>query len=135
MKMVFADTFYWAALLDPRDNWHLEAKLAKANLFNTRLATTETVLIELLNYFSEFGAEMRKIVTDTVRDIMVDPTIMYISQSPDRFHDALTFFERRPDKGYSLTDYISMLLMREIGIPEALTHDDHFEQEGFVILL
>ena len=38
---------------------------------------------------------------------------------------------RTPDKGYSLTDFISMQTMRGEGIIEALTNDRHFEQEGF----
>ena len=37
----------------------------------------------------------------------------------------------RPDKGYSLTDCISMATMRKKGLTEVLTNDRHFEQEGF----
>jgi predicted nucleic acid-binding protein len=44
-------------------------------------------------------------------------------------------YTKRPDKGYSLTDCISMLIMRQHGINEALTSDDHFTQEGFTKLL
>lgn len=40
-----------------------------------------------------------------------------------------------PDKGYSLTDCISMNVMRAQGMAEVLTHDGHFAQEGFTILL
>jgi predicted nucleic acid-binding protein len=35
------------------------------------------------------------------------------------------------DKGYSLTDCISMQTMRADGITDALTNDVHFEEEGF----
>jgi hypothetical protein len=41
---------------------------------------------------------------------------------------------QRPDKGYSLTDCISMQTMRREGLTEALTKDRHFEQEGFQVL-
>jgi uncharacterized protein len=41
----------------------------------------------------------------------------------------------RPDKTYSLCDAVSFLLMRELGIKQALTTDRHFEQEGFDRLL
>jgi hypothetical protein len=47
----------------------------------------------------------------------------------------LTLYKARPDKGYSLTDCISMHAMRERGISDILTHDDHFRQEGFTVLL
>ncbi len=44
-------------------------------------------------------------------------------------------YNARLDKGYSLTDCVSMNVMREQNISEILTNDDHFEQEGFQILL
>ncbi len=56
-------------------------------------------------------------------------------QSHQTFLDGLALYKARPDKGYSLTDCISMEAMRQEGITEILTHDGHFTQEGFVILL
>jgi len=44
--------------------------------------------------------------------------------------EGLSVTERR-DKGYSLTDCIPMQTMRQQGLTEVLTHDRHFEQEGF----
>jgi predicted nucleic acid-binding protein len=43
----------------------------------------------------------------------------------------LALYQVRPDKGYSLTDCISMQTMRREGMTDALTSDWHFEQEGF----
>ena len=54
-----------------------------------------------------------------------------IPQSRDSFRAGLDLYIRRPDKGYSLTDCISMETMRREGLAEALTDDHHFEQEGF----
>jgi predicted nucleic acid-binding protein len=51
------------------------------------------------------------------------------------FLDGLTLYESRPDKSYSLTDCIAMNVMRKRGITDVLTHDAHFTQEGFHILL
>ncbi len=48
---------------------------------------------------------------------------------------AIALFKARPDKGYRLTDCISMLGMRQESITDILTHDSHFTQEGFTILL
>ena len=135
MKKIFADTFYWAALLNPKDQWHRQANEMRRKLGKTNLVTTETVLIELLTFFSEYGAEMRQTVVDTVRDILVDLNIEYISHLPETFLDALDFYERRLDKGYSLTDCVSMLTMKNLGVQKILTHDNHFKQEGFTVLL
>jgi predicted nucleic acid-binding protein len=48
---------------------------------------------------------------------------------------ALALLRARPDKDYSLCDAVSFLLMRDRNITDALTTDQHFEQEGFVRLL
>jgi len=44
-------------------------------------------------------------------------------------------YESRSDKAYSLTDCMAMNVMRKRGIIDVLTHDTHFTQEGFHILL
>lgn len=46
----------------------------------------------------------------------------------------MALYGARPDKGYSLTECISMQTMRREGLTEALTNDRHFEQEGFQAL-
>ena len=58
-----------------------------------------------------------------------------VPQSSRSFAAGLALYEARPDKGYSLTDCISMVTMRQEGITEVLSHDGHFTREGFVILL
>lgn len=135
MKQIFADTFYWTALLNPKDQWHSSAKEIQPKIANAQIVTPETILIELLNFYSEYGAEMRQNVVDTVRDILVDFDVEYLPHSPEIFLEALDFYENRLDKGYSLTDCISMLTMKKLGINGILTHDNHFEQEGLKILL
>jgi len=56
-------------------------------------------------------------------------------KSHDSFLAGLKLYRARPDKGYSLTDYISMETMARQGLTDALTNDKHFEQEGFRVLL
>lgn len=57
-----------------------------------------------------------------------------MEQSHQSFLGGLNLYEQRVDKGYSLTDCVSMNTMRKLGIREVLTHDRHFAQEGFVVL-
>ena len=49
----------------------------------------------------------------------------------ETFQTGLDFYAARPDKGYNLTDCISMQTMSRHGITDVLTDDHHFEQEGF----
>ena len=70
-----------------------------------------------------------------VEAIMNNPQVTVVPISRRTFIRSLALYKARPDKGYSLTDCSSMLLMRERRLSEALTTDRHFEQEGFVALL
>jgi uncharacterized protein len=58
-----------------------------------------------------------------------------IPQTEESFLAGMTLYEERPDKGYSLTDCISMNVMRERGLTDVLTNDPHFRQEGYRLLL
>ena len=51
MKIAFADTAYWQALLDIRDNLHTAAEALAVKLIFDRvqIVTSEMVLTELLN--------------------------------------------------------------------------------------
>ncbi|MGH9948244.1 MAG: type II toxin-antitoxin system VapC family toxin [Pyrinomonadaceae bacterium] len=70
-----------------------------------------------------------------MEDFANNPNIEVIEQNKQLFEEGLSFYKSRLDKGYSLTDCISMNICRELGIKDILTHDRHFEQEGFEILL
>ena len=66
---------------------------------------------------------------------MEDEDIIVIPQSHDLFIRGLDLYEQRLDKRYSLADCISMVVMRERGIHEILSHDRDFAAEGFVTLI
>jgi uncharacterized protein len=62
-------------------------------------------------------------------------TVRIVAQTADSFRSGFDLYRMRLDKGYSLTDCISMQTMRSEGITDALTNDAHFEQEGFRAVL
>jgi predicted nucleic acid-binding protein len=72
----------------------------------------------------------RKAITNAER-ILKNLGVRVIPQSRASFLSGMAFYGTRPDKGYSLTDCISMQTMRKEGLTEVLTNDRHFEQEGF----
>lgn len=78
---------------------------------------------------------MRQTAADILRDIFDGPFVEMMPHTTEIFLSGLALYEARPDKSYSLTDCISMQIMRERGLAEALTHDKHFSQEGFSNLL
>jgi uncharacterized protein len=134
MSALFADTFYWIALVDFSDSAHRRALSLTATRLDSQLITTDEVLVECLNYFSSGDTQLRLKTMAAVRRILQAPGVRVIPQSRESFLMGLSLYEARPDKGYSLVDCISMQTMRREGLTEALTNDRHFEQEGFQAL-
>jgi uncharacterized protein len=135
MRLVFADTFYWTAVLYSADDWHVRAVALSGSLAGTvRLITTEEVLSEVLTFFASDGVHMRRQAVGFVRNIIENSDTRISPQSHQSFQLGLQLYEQRLDKGYSLIDCISMQTMKQLGITEVLTHDRHFTQEGFSIL-
>lgn len=135
MREVFADTSYWIALNDPVDRWHLRARHATDGLGSVLLITTEAVLIEFLNFFAEAGAHRRREAVRAVAQIRASLQVRVIPPGAyPMLADGIVFYSTREDKGYSLTDCLSMLVMRDREIYQVLTFDAHFAQEGFVTL-
>jgi len=88
------------------------------------------VLTEVLT-FCAASEGLRKNATISVRGLFSVDNVRIIPQSRQSFLEGLALYEARPDKGYSLTDCISMQTMRREGLTDVLTNDRHFEQEGF----
>jgi predicted nucleic acid-binding protein len=118
-----------------KDQWHGKVVTVVRSLGRATLVTSEDVLDEFLAYYSGYGPALRTVAVRTVEKALTNPLVTVHPQSHQTFLDGFALYKARPDKGYSLTDCISMILMRQEGITEILTHDDHFTQEGFVRLL
>ena len=135
MSQVYADTVYWIALANPLDQWHTLAVQAGRTLRGTTIITSEEILDEFLAHFSSQGRTMREGAARYAGRVLSNPGIIVRPQTHQSFLDGFTLYQARPDKAYSLTDCISMQAMRQDGITEILTHDAHFTQEGFTVLL
>ena len=134
MKQIFADTFYWVALINSQDNWHQRVREVTSSLKNVELVTTDEVLVEVLNFMSAQVANRRRRTVEFIDDLLQNPRPQIIPQNRESFLQGFELYRRRPDKEYSLTDCISMTVMQRLKIGEVLTHDNHFKQEGFRIL-
>ena len=128
---VFADTFYWIALADAADHFHQRALAVTDEKADSEIVTTDEVLTEFLTFFAGAPEQFRRSAADGVEGLLTSSFVRVIPQSRESFRAGLQLYRSRPDKGYSLTDCISMQLMRREGLTEVLTNDRHFEQEGF----
>ena len=136
MRVIFIDSLYLIGLLVPDDQWHEACQRARASLVGAvRLVTTYEVLTETLAGVSRGNPQVRAEAVATVRDITSDSIITLVPPSSNLFERGLELYASRPDKRYSLTDCISMTVMRDLDITEILTHDRDFENEGFTRLI
>lgn len=132
MNEVFADTFYFVALLSPSDVAYERARKATTNR-PAKLVTTAWVLTELANSLS--GHKTRQGFLTALRALQSDPDVEIVGPNRELFDDGIKLYAARPDKDWSLTDCISFVVMQQYGITDALTGDRHFEQAGFRALL
>jgi predicted nucleic acid-binding protein len=132
MTEVFADAFYYIALLNPADQFHSVAVEATRSL-TQRLSTTIWVLMEVADALS--APAVRQRTHHFLERIAVDPNTTVIGDSNPWFARGLKLFGERPDKSWSLTDCISFEVMKARCIADALTGDHHFIQAGFRALL
>lgn len=133
MRVIFADTGYWVASLNPRDQFHAKAREVSRALGRFRILTTEMILDELLATLSK--TSLRPSAVKGVEAILSNPNVEVVPQTSLQFRAAFENYRTAADKEWSLTDCSSFVLMRERGVSEALAHDHHFEQAGFVALL
>jgi predicted nucleic acid-binding protein len=132
MKAVFADTAFFLALINPRDQYHRSAVQMNAAL-DMPLVTTAWVLLEFANAIAASHARER--FERVLARLRLEGDAEIIAPEPDLFDRGCEFFIARRDKEWSLTDCISFVLMRDRGLTDALTSDRHFEQAGFKVLL
>jgi uncharacterized protein len=133
VKIVFADTGYWEALLNPNDKLHTKAMEISASLGKVRQITSEMVLDELLAALSK--VPVRPYAIQGVDAIRRNPNVEVVPQTSLQFSRSFDLYRRVADKDWSLTDCSSFEIMRERSLTEALAHDQHFVQAGFVALL
>jgi len=131
MTGLFADSGYWIALVDPKDDLHSAAARLSAENERRRIFTTDLVLAEVLNNFSKHGPRFRQAAAKLVGRLRRNQNVTFITDTPALFDKTLERYLSRLDKGWSFTDCTSFIVMEEHGLTEALAHDLHFEQAGF----
>ena len=131
MSAVFADTFFYLALLRDDDPAHRRA-LAESQV-NRTIVTTEFILLELGNACAR--AEDHADFLALVEGMRASPRLNIIPLHSQLLDRGLELMAKRPDKDWSLTDCVSFVVMEREGVRQALTADLHFEQAGFNALL
>ena len=132
MNPLSVDSYYFFAILNPKDSAH-----SKAIVFSSQhtgpLLTTTWVLTEVgdglarsvrRDAFKRLVSSFRQVGTNQI-----------VATTDELFEKGVALYDERRDKQWSLTDCISFVVMKDHGLQDALTGDHHYEQAGFTALL
>lgn len=130
--MIFADTSFWFALHDGRDDHTSTARELVRRWSSETLLTTNHVVGEtwtLIRARTWHGAAVT--FADRVeRSRRID--VMHVA--PEIEAEAWAWLRRHDERRYSFVDATSFAVMREHGITRALAFDDDFAAAGFDVL-
>lgn len=131
----FIDTSAFIAFSLHTDSLHDAALAVMEALLREQcpLVTSDLVFVEFLN--ASTSVSRRTTAAATVRRFLASRWIEVVEFDRESFRTALDYYESRTDKSWSLVDCSSMLICKGRSISRVLTHDRHFRQAGFEILL
>lgn len=129
---VFVDTLFVVALINQRDAYHAKAS-ELADLYDGQpLLTTDVVLLEIGNALAR---NFKQQAIEVIDSFLTSSEVEIVRLTPQLFEQAYLLYKRYQDKEWGLLDCVSFVVMREAGIRNALTFDQHFVQAGFQALM
>lgn len=130
---LFLDTAFIQALLNPRDDYHNQAKeLFPRIRAASEVWITEAIFVEVGNALSAFN---RSGAVQFIQQCYRTENIRVVSVDTELLMQALAFYQSRVDKTWGLTDCISFIVMQQNHLTDAVTGDRHFVQAGFRALM
>lgn len=129
---IFVDTAFVAALVNRRDRYHQQALGLSKVWEGQPLLTTDAVLLEIGNALSR-GFKPQAVAI--IERFLASAEVELVHLTPQLFDQAFALYKKYHDKEWSLVDCISFVVMREAGVSQALTSDQHFAQAGFQPLM
>ena len=131
MTPLFLDTSYLIAVESTDDQYHKAAAAHWRSLLKSprRLVTSSYVLVEVVTLLNNRRKHSKAV--ELGNNLLSSRLFNVVHVNEEFFYEAWRYFQKYKDKRYSLTDCVSFVLMKKLGIKEALTFDKHFTQAGF----
>ena len=132
MSSIFVDTSFVVALVNEKDQHHTRASELADLLDGYPLVTTDAVLLEIGNALAR---KFKEEAAEIIEEFLASEETEVVRLDATLFRSAFELYQTHKDKPWGMTDCISFVIMRERGIPDALTNDKDFIQAGFNALL
>jgi predicted nucleic acid-binding protein len=130
--MIFLDTSFVVAWVNPNDSLHERALALLESDPEEPWLTTDCVLLEIGNSLSRY---FRTEAADIIETILDDEHATVIGLDTELFSRAFQLYRTRTDKTWGLIDCVSFIVMQDHRCFDAWTNDIHFVQAGFSALL
>ncbi len=132
-ERLFLDTAFIQALLNPRDDYHNQAKQLFPRIrAASEVWITEAIFADVGNALSAFN---RNGAVQFIQQCYRTDNIKVVSVNTELLMQALTLYQSRSDKAWGLTNCISFVVMKQQNLTDAVTGDRHFVQAGFRALM
>jgi predicted nucleic acid-binding protein len=128
----FVDTHYVIALVNRRDQYHERARALAARYRGTPAVLTDAVLLEIGNALAR---TFKREAVEVIEYFLSAADVEIVRLTPELFNQAFDLYTDHRDKAWGLMDCISFIVMREKGLTDVLTYDQHFIQAGFLALM
>lgn len=131
---IFVDTSGWAAPVMKATPEYLALRAFSTELIQSGrpLLTTNYVITEVVALLTNRSPLSRPQILAFTNQIKSTAQVIHIDPALDAA--AWAMLEQYDDKDWSLVDAASFVVMRQLGITEAFTSDQHFTQAGYVRL-
>ena len=131
MSSAFLDTSYLLALELKNDQNHAVAvdHWRRVSASALSLVTTSYVFDETVTFFNSRGYHSKAVEIGSA--LLHSPSVRLVLVYQLLFREAWTYFQQHPDKTYSLTDCVSFMVLRKLGMDTVFAFDRHFIQAGF----
>lgn len=134
-RTVFLDTSHIIALENRNDAHHQRARRLDDELVAEAavLLLHDGILMEIGDGYSRLGRRTKGIAL--LSRMCQEDGYQIVAISAGVMQSAIALYSSRSDKDWGLTDCVSLVLMEQLGVSEALTADVHIQQAGFRALL
>jgi Predicted nucleic acid-binding protein, contains PIN domain len=131
----FVDSVCWIALLNADDELHKEADTEYKKLMKSgfNFVTSTAVLNEVANALC--NPRFRGSIVEFYKKLQKSHRVEIVFVVENLWSSGWDLYEKRPDKEWSLTDCVSIVIMQEQGLRDVITNDKHFEQASFNAIL